>query len=166
MKTKLEQIETIQELLTYITAFGIPTDTESICKMQDIVGNSPVKTLVELAQDDGTKVADDGSRWSTGRHGSQKEMMALLFTIWHWEDATSFYNRHVNKEYREIKAKAQDAESAEKRAGECKRAFDEYRYKWEEAEQKAYVAECNLKKAQDEILKLKAMLFDYMTKTA
>lgn len=166
MITKLEQVKTAAELITLISWQGIPTDTESICTMQDIIGHTAQDELIALAQDDGLERRDDGSTWSTGRRGTQKEMMSLLFTIWHWEDATRFYNNHVNPIAQENKAKAAQADTYKARAKKAEEAAQHNMQIWEEADARADKAEKELREAQAEIMRLKAMLFDYMTKTA
>lgn len=163
MKTKLEQIENAQELLTYIAAFGIPTDTDSICRMQDIIGHSSIDDLVALARDNGTEVRN-GQTWSTGRKGTQRDMMSLLFHIWNWEDATRFYNTYVNAEYLKMKEIAADVKIANDRAKEAQEAAEHNMKIWEEADAKAFELESELKEAKNEIQRLKALLFDYMTK--
>ena len=163
MKTKLEQIENAQELLTYIAAFGIPTDTDSICRMQDIIGHSSIDDLVALARDNGTEVRN-GQTWSTGRKGTQRDMMSLLFHIWHWEEATRFYNTYVNTEYKQLKDSVSKIEIYRKRAEKATEAAELNSKYWEEADQKATELEDKLIVAENEIQRLKALLFDYMTK--
>ena len=165
MITKLEQVKTAAELISLISWQGIPTDTESICKMQDIIGHSTEGELIALAQDDGLE-RRDGSTRSTGRRGTQKEMMLLLFTIWDWERATRFYNQHVNPEYRMMKDAEAQAAIWKERAEKQEAAAVYNMEHWGEADERADKAEKELKEAQAEIMRLKAMLFDNMVKTA
>lgn len=165
MITKLEQVKTARELITLISWQGIPTDVESICTMQDIIGHTTQDELIRLAQDDGLDRREDGT-WSTGRRGTQKDTMALLFTIWHWEDATRFYNNHVNPVARENKEKAAQVEIYKDKLEKATEAAQHNMEIWEEADERAEKAERQLKDAQAEIMRLKSMLFDYMVKTA
>lgn len=176
MKTKLEQITTAAELITFITAFGTPTDLESICRMQDIIGHTGQDELIRLAQDNGTET-DGTHTWSTGRRGTQKETLSLLYTIWNWEDATRFYNNHVNPEYRKAKEEAKkarqeaeeakaEAEKARKNSEEWKEAATKIKANWRDSATDAEAQKARADAAEAENLKLKAMLFDYMTKTA
>ena len=162
MITKLEQIEKMEDLITYISAFGRPTDQESICRMQDIVGHTALEDLIKFATDDGTKI-EDGNKWSTGRRGTQAITMNLLFAIWNWEEATNFYNRYVNQiaiKNREDAAKVKNlTENLTKREDELEKTGIELaKMLTEQAKLKR-----DLEKAEAEILKLKAKLFDYMT---
>lgn len=162
MITKFEQIEKLEDLITYINCFGRPTDTESICRMQDIVGHTALEDLIKFATDDGTKI-EDGNKWSTGRRGTKATTMNLLFAIWDWERATEFYNLYVNQvaiKNREDAAKAKDlTENLTKREDELKKTGT----KLAEMITEQAKLRRDLEKAEAEILKLKAKLFDYMT---
>ena len=177
MKTKINEINTAAELITYTTAFGIPTDTESICRMQDIIGHTAVDDLVKLATDDGTETDGNGSRWTTGRRGTKTQTMNILFHIWHWEDATRFYNRYVNQEVintkEQLQEVTQDAITWKETAETYKEAYEKYEgiagtnYRnYIEAKQEATEQKQRADELEKEMLKLKAMLFDYMTKGA
>ena len=95
MKTKLEQITTAAELITYTLAFGVPTDPESICRMQDIFGHSSYEELSELANS--TKNGENRS------HDTQNAFYSLLFKIWNWTDAVRFWNDYTNPQKPELK---------------------------------------------------------------
>lgn len=82
MKTKLEQITTASELITYTLAFGVPTDPESICRMQDIIGHSTEEELEALAD----------KYQEHDRTG--KQFYFVLYHIWNWEDATRYFLQH------------------------------------------------------------------------
>lgn len=154
---KFEEITTAAELLTYVKYHGRPTDIDSICRMQDIIGHTAVEDLVKITRE------------------NTAHMMPLLFDVWHWEEATRFYNKHVNKETREarkaFKETAADCitwkEAAEtyKNEVEKQREAAEHNLKiWEEADAEADKQRRRADAAEAEVMKLKAMLFDYMMK--
>ena len=176
MITKLDQVKTADELISLISWQGIPTDIDSICRMQDIIGHSTQEELIRLAQDNGTET-DGTHTWSTGRRGTQRETLSLLYAIWNWEDATRFYNNHVNPEYRKAKEEAKkarqeaeeakaEAEKAKKTAEEWEKAATKIKSNWRTDAAEAEAQKARADAAEAEILKLKAMLFDYMTATA
>ena len=170
MKTKLNEIKTAAELITFVSAFGIPTDQESICTMQDIIGHTGQDELVRLATDDGTE-RRDGETWSTGRRGTKATTMNLLFHIWHWEDATQFYNNYVNPIQKKMKEEIETGRKEKAKNEHLKAELEDVRNRLNQTTEtgkkilsEKIVAEKELEKAQAEILRLKAMLFDYMTK--
>lgn len=105
-----DKINTAKDLLTEVTIHGMSTNTEDICRAQDIFGHTAIEDLVALANDNGM----NGS-WSTGRRGTQSVFYQVAFAIWHWEDATRFYNEHTNpvfgmlkQQKDELKVQAED----------------------------------------------------------
>jgi len=157
MITKIEQITSAKELIIYTKSFGVPTDVENICTMQDIIGNSTIDELTELADKDGSA------------------LMFLLFHVWNWERATDFYNKYVNKQYKAEKEeieklrkenKEQKAEISilKDRSEKDKKAIDATQKNWEDTDEELFETKNKLEEAEKEILKLKAMLFDYMVK--
>lgn len=94
MASIYDKINTAKELLTEVSIHGLSTKVEDICRAQDIFGHTAIEDLVALANDNGM----NGSM-STGRRGTQALFYQVAFAIWHWEDATRFYNQHTNKEF-------------------------------------------------------------------
>lgn len=172
MKTKLEQITTAAELVTYTLAFGVPTDPESICKMQDIIGHSTQGELEALAE----KYKEHD------RNG--KQFYFILYHIWSWEDATKFFMEHSSltierfqDQIEELEEKNAFYEKENKKlttlyesekgsrkdlAGSLEKAIDSYNM----LEKKADQLEQKIIMQNQEILELKAKLYDLMTKTA
>lgn len=157
MLKKFEDLTTAADLLTYIKAHGRPTDIKSICRMQDIIGHTAVNHLIDITQE------------------NTSHMMPLLLDIWNWEDATNFYNKHINVEYRDtrkaLKDITADCISWKERAEDLEKVSQSHMADWckAEAEKKDLQAEAEEQKkradaAEAEVMKLKAMLFDYMMK--
>ena len=157
MITKLEQVTSARELITYTKSFGVPTSAENICTMQDIIGNSTVDELTELANKEGSA------------------LMFLLFHIWNWERATDFYNKYVNQQYKaekeeieklrkENKEQKADISILKDRSEKDRKAIDALQKSWEDTDAELFETKNKLEEAEKEIVKLKAMLFDYMVK--
>ena len=114
---------------------------------------------------------------SSTRPATQNTFYSILFRIWHWEDATRFWNQHTNPEREEVvelraKLKAEMAEHSK-----TKEALHEQVRRTEEEHQKVLSERssvCELKvkvtcldsKVHDQgmtIMELKAKLYDLMT---
>jgi hypothetical protein len=153
MKTKIAEIENINELMDYTIAFGVPTDTDSIVKMQDIIGHSTIEQLDTIAN------SNNGSRF-----------YFLLFHVWSWEQATEFYNQHSNKQYitmiDELKDLWADVKILNDRLNTDRKALEETKRMFDKTDEEAFRQKERADKLEAEVLKLKAMLFNYMTKTA
>lgn len=165
-KTMVSQVNTIDELMTLISWQGVPTDLESICRMQDIVGHTPVDRLIELANDTGLEIRD-GDQWSTGRRGTRDAFYHLLTKLWSWEDVTRFWNAYTNPDH--IAAgKAAKLEKENKRLlQQVQVQADEAAAKQKETDaalidlsDKLLQAGEDLKAKELEILKLKARVYD------
>lgn len=100
MTSIYEKIESPKELVQLVAHQGLSTRQEDICRAQDIFGRASIKDLVELANDNGIRNSngekDPQGAWSDGSKGFSQTFYSVLFTIWNWEDATRFYNKHSN----------------------------------------------------------------------
>lgn len=165
IKTKLEQIETAAELVSLVAWQGVSTKQEDICRMQDIIGHSTIEELDRLANDTGDN--------STGRRGTRENFYHILSVIWRWDDLIEFWNKHsdpVHEALREAKAKLKGMEEENaKLKGRLDKAYDQqehYRDEYTQTLDKNMDMEKTLKQKDEEIMKLKAKLYDMMTKGA
>lgn len=152
MKTKMNEINSTAELITYTLAFGIPTDTESVVRMQDIVGHETVEVLDNIAE---------------GKNKNQ--LQSILFHIWDYERAVRFYNDHDGFYQETIRAAKESKKYAEALERDLKSAREAAAHNlaiWEKADAEAFEQKRRADAAEAEVMRLKAMLFDYMTKTA
>ena len=146
-------------LVDKVKAHGLSTDLDDICKAQDILGHACESTLVELAND---------SR-------NSETFYMILFHIWNWQDAARFYNQHSNPEYQRMWNTAKEAEAklaeanikAEENEQDCNLWME--RYRSSEAAHAKTVEELEFyetgyKRANEQIVKLKAKLYDLMVK--
>ncbi len=173
MASIYDNIRTAKELLEEVRIHGLSTKTEDICRAQDIFGRAPIEDLVALANDNGRMnangEADPNGSWSNGRDGLQKTFYSVLFNIWNWEEATRFWNQHANPEYASLRKTAGRVKELE-----TKLTVTESNYKTalKNAEllnddlRKAETENINLaakvKAQEEEIVKLKARLYDLM----
>lgn len=170
-----DKITTAKDLVLEVKAHGLGTNLEDMCRAQDIFGNSTVEELEALATDNGRRDTDGNpdqfGSWSSGKEGTQKIFYQIIFTIWSWEEATKYYNEHSNPFYIEGRKAvktcgAQKAEIARKddSISVLNGAVTEYK----EALNEQFELNENLKaelEAKDaEIIKLKARLYDLMSK--
>lgn len=117
MASIYDNIKTAKDLISEVMVSGLSTNQEDICRAQDIIGNSTIEELVELANDIGRDDEhgnpDPKGSWCRGRRATQGTFYMVLFHIWNWEQATNFWNLHTNPDrekmgaYYEAKAKAE-----------------------------------------------------------
>ena len=173
MASIYDNIKTPKELLEIVKVHGLNTEIEDVCRAQDIFGRAPIEDLVALANDNGRKndagKTDPSGSWSSGRDGLQKTFYSVLFHIWNWEDATRFWNQHTNPEYASLKKTAEkvkelDAELSVTKS-DCtstKIEAEIYRTDLEKAEIENTNLSAKVKAQEEEIMKLKARLYDLM----
>lgn len=177
MASIYDEIKTPKELLDRVKMRGFSTNLVDVCRAQDIFGNAPIGSLVELANDNGRVDAngnpDPNGSWSKGRDGYQKTFYMVLFSIWNWEEATRFYNEHTNPEIASLRERAKKLDSTE---ANLLGAYNTIEQKDEqlanagafalEQEKKASRLEAENAELADEIIRLKAKLYDMMEKAS
>ena len=161
MASQYDSIQTPKELLTKVAMHGFSTQIDDKLRAQDIFGRAPIEDLVELANTAGK---------------TSENFYMVLFSIWHWTDATRFYNEHSNPEkqkmreqYEEIRSLNQRLEDAQLEASEHHEDCQEWMRRCNE-EQAAHAETRNevefykvaAKMAHQEIIELKAKLYDFM----
>lgn len=150
MTSIYDKYNTPEQIVDEVEYHGLSTKQEDICRIQDIFGRAPITELVELA---------NGMR--------QEKFYMVLFHIWHWREATAFYNDYSNQQYAELKS---DSEGL----GQCNEALKEQVAKNErlaksvsdeqksriKAEEKASLAQLKIAELEQQIIELKAKLYD------
>ena len=173
MASIYEKIKTPKELLELVKVHGLSAEIEDICRAQDIFGRAPIEDLVTLANDNGRKndagKTDPNGSWSSGRDGLQKTFYSVLFHIWNWEDATRFWNQHTNPEYASLKKTAGKVDELNAELSdtisECtsiKIEAEIFRTDLEKAQTENTDLGAKVKAQEEEIMKLKARLYDLM----
>jgi len=175
MSSIYDEIKTAADLIREVALHGLSTKQEDICRAQDIFGRSSVEELVLLANDNGRNDEhgnpDPKGSWSSGRRGTQSTFYIIAFSIWNWEDATRFWNQHTNpdkemlvKTYEENAALKKQNESLAERRNQLLQEVEEAANKWQITYEQFREQEARALKAEDEIVQLKAKLYDLMTK--
>lgn len=173
MASIYDGIFSTRALLETVKQHGLSTKAEDICRAQDIFGRATLQELIALANDNGRMnsdgEADPNGSWSNGRDGLQKTFYSVLFHIWNWEEATRFWNQHTNPEYANLKktaGKVKDletklavAESNQKTAQKNAELLNDDLGK---AEKENSNLAAKVKAQEEEIMKLKARLYDLM----
>lgn len=175
MASIYDNIKTARELVFQVRAHGLSTKQEDICRAQDIFGNSTIEELDDLANDIGRENADGepdpkGTIYS-GRMATRSTFYSILFHIWNWEDATRFWHQHSNPEYEELRTRRSQCKSLGEQVEKLTARRDEL---LEDAKRGTeYISELNsrladaeakAKAAEDEVMRLKARLFDLLVK--
>ena len=178
MASIYDSIKTARELLEEVSMRGFSTKQEDICRAQDIFGHSSVDELVKLANDNGRSDRDGNpdprGSWCSGREGLSKKFYMVLFQIWNWEDATRFYNQYSNfpviDEKAELEAKKKELKKAEQQIKDLEAVekctenfYEQEKKKAEEVAGELESTKKSLAEAEDEIIRLKAKLYDLMT---
>ncbi len=173
MASIYDNIKTAKGLVELVSIHGLSTEVEDICRAQDIFGRATIEELDELANDIGRNndkgEPDPKGTWSSGRKGTQSVFYSILYHIWSWEEATRFYNQHTNPEYIELKSLREEAKLLESTVERLTARRDELLAEEKEAANmlvqemnKTSEATARAEKAEEEIVRLKAKLYDLM----
>ena len=105
-KSIYDSIKTAAELVREVQAHGMSTAQEDLIRAADIFGHSPVKELVELANDIGMNnrngESDPEGTWSSGRKPTRDTFYFIASRIWHWEEVVQFWNLNTNPQQKEL----------------------------------------------------------------
>ena len=173
MASKYDKIQTAKDLVSEVMMHGLSLNQEDICRAQDIFGHTPVEELAELANDIGRNDEhgnpDPNGTWSSGRRETRSTFYQIAFNIWKWEDATRFWNQHSNPDREALRIAQTDVKVATKKLDQMEAANEALRQKAVKLDedlntyvQKEFEARAALKEAEEEIIRLKARLFDMM----
>lgn len=113
-RSEYDNIQSAKELVRHIQFHGLSTKQVDRNRAADIIGNSSVQELVELANDIGRNDADgnpdpNGS-WSSSRRPTQGTFYHLLSLIWNWEDVCRFWDQHTNPSRKRLEEKCSEWE--------------------------------------------------------
>lgn len=151
MARHYDKIKTVRELINDVRAHGFSTAVEDICRVQDIFGHSSIEELAGVANE------------------NSQEFYMVLFKIWRWDEATAFYNEHsnpvnINSLKKELSDCKEQLEASKKQISEFGKGYSK------ELENNAKLGkaldeyEKENQDLKDEIIKLKAKLYDIMVK--
>ena len=168
--SKYDKINTAKELIREVISNGLSTEQEDRNRAADIFGNSSVGDLAELAN----------STDEIGRKFVGSTFYFIAFNIWHWEQAVSFYNQYSNPartEHERVANELKELKARHERLKEANETLKEELKLREGAFSDLETARHRIEELQDqhadeiaekdtEIMRLKAMLFDQMMKSA
>jgi len=175
MASQYDSIKTAAELVQEVMTHGLHLDQEDLNRAADILGHSTIEELDFLANDIGRNNADGepdpNGTFSSSRRGTRDTFYYLIFRLWHWEDAVRFWNQHTNPEHQEL---GQVCDENHEKMIENLNLSDKLRDEVAEHQQtKKELAATKQQLAEHirhsfeltgEIQRLKAELYDYITK--
>lgn len=175
MASIYDSIKTARELVYHVKNHGLSTNTEDICRAQDIFGHSTIEELDDLANDigryDENGNPDPKGTWSSTRIPTRDTFYHILFIIWNYEDATRFWNQHTNPEHDELVVLREEKQELKKAVKDLKSQLDlEHGIRLGETRQKLEIDEklgklaAELHDANMTIMELKAKLYDLIAK--
>lgn len=142
---KYDEIQTAEELVNEIAINGISLNQNDQIRAQDIIGHSSVGELENLAN---------------GKLGGK--FYFLLQHIWNIEDVIRFWNNHSNQEHKEFQICREKVKKLTKENEESSTAYMSLLKDYGNLKKELAMLESKEKKSAEEILKLKARLFDMM----
>ena len=171
--SKYDKIKTAAELISEVMVRGLSTAQDDICRAQDILGHSSIEELASLANDIGRNnengEPDPKGTWSSGRKPTRNTFYSIVFSIWNWEDACRFWNEHTNpqtEQFNEMRCEnrrlAKENESLSTRRDELLKSDAEWGRIFSEKSKQLADTEQSLREANEEIIKLKARLYDLL----
>ena len=150
---RYDDIETARELISEVARHGLSTQQHDRNRAADIIGREPIGNLAKLANSE--------EEICGKRVGPMFYFIA--FSVWNWEDAARFYNEHtllLTKEYRVL---LEERDALKSKLVAYKSSSETFKTAYEEQNTKRVEAETALGAAQNEIVALKAKLYDLMT---
>ena len=161
--SKYDSIATAKDLIREVISHGLSIDIEDKNRAADILGNSSIRDLADLANSTDT---------ISGKHITDT-FYFIAFNVWNWRDAVNFFNEHTNpatKTARETAEKLKAAENdIEKLTADYKGVISKLNelgnQNIEEYNKVVHVTNA-LEAAQGEVITLKAKLYDLMTAVA
>lgn len=168
MASVYDRISSASELIYAVRFGGLSTAQEDINRAQDIFGNTSLGELIKLANDRGRNNnkgdPDPQGSWSSGRVGTQQTFYSILFTIWNWQDALNFYNMYSNQQYQTGQQAICLSEKLRAENDSLRISLDETDNDLIECSRSLHTLEERVAQADQEIIKLKASLYDAMCK--
>lgn len=182
MASKYDKIKTARDLVIDAKYHGFSTKQEDVIRAQDIFGHSTIEELDALANDIGRNnengEPDPKGTWSSDRIPTRDTFYSILFRIWNWEDATRFWNQHSNPEREQIAVVRIENQTQRAEINDKARRIEKYQQEVDLMEERLaeYDKVCTerlnkinelsaaAREKDDEIMRLKAKLYDLLTK--
>ena len=160
METIYDDIADAKALIIHVANSGLSTDKYDLKRACEIIDSQSEESLINLANSaeciNGEKIS--GTFYS------------VLFIVWPWLKALDFYNTNTSlagirlREYKvALRNAKKEIEERDKIIEIRKKKQEEYCVAWQDADLKWQIAEREKIEAQQEILTLKAKLYNLMT---
>ena len=160
MTSKYDNIETVADLVNEVMLHGFSTAQEDIIRVQDILGGSTVGEIAFLA-----KGGEQNETFTPYPKNSriQPTFFNIIFSCWDRDRAVALYNEHVTKYPAELKSLREIERKLETANYKLVGGLAQTKANWQDEKMLRQAAEEELAAAKQEILKLKAKLYDQMT---
>lgn len=142
---KYDDIKTAKELVEEVALNGMSLNQDDQIRAQDIIGHSTVGELEELAN---------------GKLGGK--FYFLLQHIWNIEDVIRFWNNNSNPEHKEVELLRDEAKKFREYSKKLADEVESLKSELAQLKVKAINDNASSEKDKQEIIRLKARLFDLM----
>ena len=149
---KYDDIKTAKELVKEVALNGMSLNESDQCRAQDIIGHSTFGELEELANS-----KEEIKNQSLGSY-----FYFLLKHIWNIEDVIRFWNNNSNPEHKEVEILRDEAKKFREYSQKLKDEVESLKSELAQLKAKAANDNASSEKDKQEILRLKARLFDLM----
>lgn len=162
--SKYDTIKTARDLIFEVASHGLSLDQDDLNRAADIFGRASIKELAALANNANCR---DENGYTTGKPATADTFYFIAFNIWNWREAAAFFNEHTNPVTKDAKEtskrlaeETKRKESALAERDEIKKNLNDVHALYTEEQNKRIAGEHALEAAQQEIIALKAKLYD------
>ena len=144
--SKYDSIKTAADLISEVIMHGLSTEQDDTNRAADIFGNSAVGELAELANSENQKISNT--------------FYSIAFRVWHWEQATRFFNEHTNPVTKEARANAEELRKVKSELEAIKLQEKHHKELAANYSTEVHDLEVTVQEQAQTILELKAKLYD------
>jgi hypothetical protein len=150
---RYDNIETAKDLIREVISGGFSTQQHDRNRAADIFGRTSIGELAALA---------NSTEEICGKY-VHSTFYFIAHGIWNWEELVRFYNEHTNTDKAELRKTKATLADTEKERARLQSDYDTALQSCREANNNHRNAADDLAAAQQEIVTLKAKLYDLMT---
>ena len=147
---RYDDIKTAKDLVKEVALNGMSLNEDDQCRAQDIIGHSTVGELAELAN----------STVEVGNKSERSTFYFLLKYIWNIEDVIRFWNNNSNPEHKELEIRREEAKKYREYSKKLADEVESLKSELAQLKAKATNDKASSEKDKQEIIRLKARLFD------
>lgn len=149
---KYDDIKTAKDLVKEVALNGMSLNQDDQIRAQDIIGHSTVGELEELAN----------SKEQIKNQSMSGYFYHLLKYIWSIEDVIRFWNNNSNPEHKEVELLRDEAKKFREYSKKLADEVESLKSELAQLKAKAINDNASSEKDKQEIIRLKARLFDLM----